>query len=764
MKRLSPIISAALLFALASRAQAQRGPRGPRNPHIGYVYPAGAQRGTVCRIAVGGQYLDGMDNARLSGGGVQFKVLDHEKPMGARQMTEMRDKLKEAREKILADGMDGQHRSFMGRMRLAQKVSEEAGVSVEQIRKLKQIGEARRDPKNQDNPQIGETLVLEINVAPDAEPGHRELRLTGRGRLSNPLAFVIGDLPEHVEQEPNDKSADAGAADRLPVVLNGQIMPGDVDRFAFHAPEGSRVVVAAAARELIPHLADAVPGWFQATIALYDADRNEVAYADDYRFNPDPALCYEIPEDGTYVVEIRDAIYRGREDFVYRITVGDVPFVTSIFPLGGRSGAQTVIELRGVNLPVDTLNADAREQGTGTAMLSEIQNTYTASRVPFVVDDLPERVEREPNDARSQAQTVFLPTVVNGRINTPGDRDVFAFKGATGQRIVAEVKARRLSSPLDSVLKITDAAGNQLAINDDFEDKGAGLVTHHADSLLRVSLPQNGTYFVHVGDTQGKGGRAYAYRLYLNPERPDFALRVVPSGINAQPGAHVPITVYALREDGFTGEIALALKDAPAGFALSGARIPAGQDKIRLTLTTPLRPADEPIRLALQGRATIAKRQVVRTAVPAEDMMQAFIYRHLVPAEDLLVSNTQQRRPRPGMQLSARGPVKLRPGSAARLEVPVPPRMLFLKDRLEFELSEPPDGVTIEDVSRGRQGITINLQTTRSETEQPREGNLIVNAYMRMSARGGKGGKSAKGQEFRAPIGALPAIPYKLSM
>jgi hypothetical protein len=32
----------------------------------------------------------------------------------------------------------------------------------------------------------------------------------------------------------------------------------------------------------------------------------------------------------------RDALYRGREDFVYRIAIGELPFVTDIFPLGGR--------------------------------------------------------------------------------------------------------------------------------------------------------------------------------------------------------------------------------------------------------------------------------------------------------------------------------------------------------------------------------------------------------------------------------------------
>ena len=131
----------------------------------------------------------------------------------------------------------------------------------------------------------------------------------------------------------------------------GQILPGDIDRFAFRARKGDRLVVVAAARRLIPHLADAVPGWFQATMALYDANGNELAYADDYQFDPDPALYYEIPEEATYVIEIRDAIHRGREDFVYRITLGEIPFVTSIFPLGGPAGARTPVEVSGWNLP-----------------------------------------------------------------------------------------------------------------------------------------------------------------------------------------------------------------------------------------------------------------------------------------------------------------------------------------------------------------------------------------------------------------------------
>ena len=46
-------------------------------------------------------------------------------------------------------------------------------------------------------------------------------------------------------------------------MINGQIMPGDVDRFSFRARKGMRLVAIGAMRELIPYIADAVPGWFQ---------------------------------------------------------------------------------------------------------------------------------------------------------------------------------------------------------------------------------------------------------------------------------------------------------------------------------------------------------------------------------------------------------------------------------------------------------------------------------------------------------------------
>ena len=146
-----------------------------------------------------------------------------------------------------------------------------------------------------------------------------------------------------------------------------------------------------------------------------------------------------------------------------------------------------------------------------------------AGMVPVVVDGaVKQRTE----------QRAGLPVVVNGRISRSGDKDIYRLDARAGDRIVAEVRARRLGSPLDSSLTLTDRKGSILRTNDDCEDRGAGLETHHADSYLDYQVLTNGEYFLQIADTQSKGGDDYAYRLRISQPRPDFALRVVPSSVN----------------------------------------------------------------------------------------------------------------------------------------------------------------------------------------------------------------------------------------
>ena len=99
---------------------------------------------------------------------------------------------------------------------------------------------------------------------------------------------------------------------------------------------------------------------------------------------------------------IHDGIYRGREDFVYRITIGELPFVTSIFPLGGRVGAPAAIKMKGWNLEAAELTPPATDAGPGIHPLAARDKGFVSNRVPFALDTLPECLEKEPNNTRQQ--------------------------------------------------------------------------------------------------------------------------------------------------------------------------------------------------------------------------------------------------------------------------------------------------------------------------------------------------------------------------
>jgi hypothetical protein len=512
---------------------------------------------------------------------------------------------------------------------------------------------------------LASIVIVEVTMAADALPGERELRLgTPRG-VSNPLVFCVGQLPEFSrkpmitsqlqvlgkESQALRKRPDNEIEEQvtIPCTLNGQVASGELNRYRFAARQGQNLVITTLARQLIPFIADAVPGWFQPVLTLYDTNGKEVAYEDDYRFKPDPTLLYKVPKDGEYTLVIYDAIYRGREDFVYRITIGEMPFITSLFPLGTRVGAPVKVTAKGWNLDKTALTPPDASADAGIYKLTTTKDALVSNPLPFALDTLPELMEKEPNDILKRAQPVTLPVIINGRVESRGNWDVFRFTGKSNDTIVAEVSARRLESPLDSVVRLTDSTGKVLAFNDDQEDPVAGANTHHADSYLSFRLPADGVYYLHLGDSANNGGEEYGYRLRLSAPIPDFALRIVPSSVGLRGKSTATIPVQLVRKDGFAGPIKLSLLNPPEGFSATAVSLTGTQTVARLTLKTTLATADAPVALRIVGTATVDGQDIVREAVPAEDRMQAFLWRHLVPAEDFLVrvADATERPARP---------------------------------------------------------------------------------------------------------------------
>ena len=741
-----------------------------REPHIGYVFPAGAQRGTSVEVLIGGQMLRNASQVVFSGPDVSARVLKVYRPV--------RNLDKDQREEIQRQ-IAARRAVLAGRPvpPLKPRPADAPAFVMPEFYWLDRLAHAdaaelehlvsvfRRTNKKQMNAQLGEMVSLEVTVAPGAAPGPRELRLLTAAGLTNPQRFEVGEFGEVCEREPNDPKPGQAPPPQvagLPVVFNGQVLPGDVDRLRFHARGGQSLVVEVQARSLIPYLADAVPGWFQPALAVFDAQGKELAYADSFRFRPDPVLLFRVPADGDYAVEIRDSLFRGREDFVYRIKVSEQPFVTACFPLGAAAGSTVSGHLTGWNLPRTDVVLDTRPGGGAWRELSVTGHGMVSNPVAYAVDELPDVAEVEPNNDRKSAREVPWPCVVNGRINQPGDVDVFRLAAPGGTTLVAEVSARRLGSPLDSVVRVTDAAGKVLAWNDDSMPKdgqlqlGDGLLTHHADSRLCVTLPEKGPFFVQIEDTQHQGGEAYGYRLRLAPVQPDFALRLTPSALNLVPGQSTPVTVHVDRRDGFTGAVTLGVEAVSAGWSLAGKVIPPGREHLRLTVQAPVDAAAGVQALHLTGKAEIGGRVVSRTVEACDDTMQAFLWRHLVPTRECLAAVLAGKARMPLVERIGEGAVEIPAGGETVISFRV--QAWVARRGVEVVTVDAPEGLGVRSEKTAAGEIAVHLTADAARLKPGYADNLILGLLMPPPLLATKAKKPAGANRSGAAVAALPAI------
>src|SRR6266498_2751840 len=85
---------------------------------------------------------------------------------------------------------------------------------------------------------------------------------------------------------------------------------------------------------------------------------------------------------------------------------------------------------------------------------------------PFIVGDLPEFIETEPNSDPEHAERLTLPVTVNGQIAGERDVDCFVFAAKAGDVVVCDVLAGRIGSPLDPVLGVRDPRGQRVPLQE----------------------------------------------------------------------------------------------------------------------------------------------------------------------------------------------------------------------------------------------------------------------------------------------------------
>src|SRR5207253_1664441 len=156
-----------------------------------------------------------------------------------------------------------------------------------------------------------------------------------------------------------------------------------------------------------------------------------------------------IPADGTYVVQVRESAYGGNGACAYRLHVGTFPRPTGVLPAGGKLGEEV----------------EVRYLGDPSGELRQKFKLPTAVQAKFGLFEYGNVIEVEPNNTHQQATPAELPVALNGVISQPKDVDCFRFKAKKGAVYDVHCYARRLGSPLDSVVTISYFGGGALVAN-----------------------------------------------------------------------------------------------------------------------------------------------------------------------------------------------------------------------------------------------------------------------------------------------------------
>ena len=564
---------AILLFAAAVWAQGA-------DPYVGYIYPCGIQAGTTNRLIVGGQGLgkDGVRNAIVSGDGVEVLSIEvvprFQRVSGPqfRYLAKWLDGI--ARGDRAAPPLPAGPRARVDEWRTNRWWQILGELDEQKLSIVERALYVRRNPL-QSSPSLGQRLLVTVAAAPDAKPGPREFRVFAPNGMSAPRPFFVTAAPHMAEPlyaPPHRPRPPAPVVMNLPCVLDGQIMPGQTDKWTLRLQKDRTITLRTVARELQPYIGDAVPGFFNPAIRLLNAKGAEVAFADDNFYHPDPVLVFTPPEDGDYTLEIHDLLYRGRDDFVYSITV--------------ETGAH----------PVD-----------------------------------PRRVSLWPNPVPQTPPGVPC-NVFTGVVARAGASCEHVFEVKEPGEYVFDLLARRAGSPLDARLGVFGSVGGKpVAVFTDTTNlvfRGS-LIQGECDPVGTCRLAA-GMYRLRVEDEAGKGGPEWSYVLRVHRPAPVFEVWTAKSSFAFRArGKSAPMKVFVLRSGGFNGPVVL---DETLDFYFQPSVIPAGTNMVKVALVSKWRGPQPVQELQFTASAQIGGcTQTVRIQ-PADEYNQAFAWDHLLPA------------------------------------------------------------------------------------------------------------------------------------
>jgi WD40 repeat protein len=289
---------------------------------------------------------------------------------------------------------------------------------------------------------LPDQVEFELTLEPAlAAATHRISLKTSAGKTAA-LGFTVDLFRTVPASKPHDSPRTAQKV-ALPVSITGVLAEaGDVGFFRFEAGEGEQIGVQA--------VTAAIGSKLEPVLTLLDSAGTLLAESST------GLLGYTCTAAGTYALGIRDRDFRGGPDMSYRLHVGPLPVVTSVFPLGIQRGTEAEISVRGVNLgnskSVHVKAPSDTAPGTTLPVIVATPSGAPLGSPTVVVGEFPEA-------AHDPSKVLTVPITCNGILRLEKSADVWRFEAKKGQRLVVEVNARRLGSPLDSYIEILDSRG-----------------------------------------------------------------------------------------------------------------------------------------------------------------------------------------------------------------------------------------------------------------------------------------------------------------
>lgn len=465
-----------------------------------------------------------------------------------------------------------------------------------------------------------------VTVGKEVPVGVYDVRAHGLYGLSNPRSFVVGDLAEKAEVEPNNKSDQATAIIMDSVVNAGLQGATDVDYFSFPGKKGEKVSIDCRAARIDSPMV--------AIVELYGPDNKRLASERD-TFRNDPYINLTLPLDGTYQVKVYDLTYSGGAQHVYRLSVHKKPHIEFIMPPSGTPGTTSNYTLYGYNLPGGKIS----DWSIGDEPLQEVQVSIALPAKPTTLEmgeqGFPHEVSADGfsyvwespagssnpvtlffaesnivRDEQTKEETLTIPGEFVGQFEAKNDVDTFRFAGKAKEKYSIEVFGQRNGIVIDPVIVvdqvIKDKEGKEtfkrlanVGATSVFPDLGGKLFdTRTDDPYYLFTAPADGVYRVTLRDLQfeTRGNPRMVYRAVLRQPTPDYRLVALPlhpqavntggapSAIALRKGDCFKISVMALRQDGFNETIDLSVKGLPAGVTCKAASIGAGSNNAEMII------------------------------------------------------------------------------------------------------------------------------------------------------------------------------------